>query len=89
MARTKQTPRLEAYERLDAAPKDDKPKEDDNVPKGSSFDDVHQSLRIIQNLSDDMKKTNKLGKKTDSKYEFDDKNAGRENSEESYVKDDE
>eukprot|EP00957_Ditylum_brightwellii_P117559 8965925-Ditylum_brightwellii.AAC.1 len=63
MAQTKQTPRTVVYEKLVIAPKDNKPEKDDNAPEGLSFEGVQHSLRIKkQNLSDDVNKTNKLGK---------------------------
>eukprot|EP00957_Ditylum_brightwellii_P204242 15338304-Ditylum_brightwellii.AAC.1 len=72
---------------VDDAPKDNGPKEDDNVLKGSSFDGVWHSLRINPTLSNDTKKTNELGKDASSKDESDNDYTGRDNSEETSVKD--
>eukprot|EP00957_Ditylum_brightwellii_P176118 13410683-Ditylum_brightwellii.AAC.1 len=86
MAEIKQTPRTGVYERLDVAPKDNDTEEDDNALKGSVFDGVRHSLRIKKkNLSEDVKETNKLGKKTNIKYKLDDKIDGGDNSNESNV----
>eukprot|EP00957_Ditylum_brightwellii_P208449 15357508-Ditylum_brightwellii.AAC.1 len=76
IARTKHTSRLRTYKKVDAAPKDDGLEEDDNVPKGSSFDDVQHSLRINPTFLDDKKKKNELGKKANSKDESDDNCTG-------------
>eukprot|EP00957_Ditylum_brightwellii_P181812 13850534-Ditylum_brightwellii.AAC.1 len=76
MAQTKQTPRTGSYERLDIGPKDNKATEEDDAPKGINK----------QNLPDDVKETDKLGKKTDSKYKLDNKIDSGDNSDDSHVK---
>eukprot|EP00957_Ditylum_brightwellii_P054473 4127215-Ditylum_brightwellii.AAC.1 len=79
MAQTKQTPRTGLYEKLVIEPKDDKPEEDDDAPKGLLFEGVQHSLRLKkQNPSDDMNKKHKLGK-------LDDKIDSGDGSDDDYV----
>eukprot|EP00957_Ditylum_brightwellii_P104777 7985954-Ditylum_brightwellii.AAC.1 len=87
MARTKHTQRHGAYQRVDDVPKDNGPKEDGDVLKGSSFDGVQHSLRINPTLSNDAKKTNELGNDADSKDESYVNYTGGDNSRESSIKD--